>query len=87
MMVDKHTTRHSGASRSEEPGTQGQPRSSVTPGVPDRAPRVRNDEVGAIVGLLATVPDPEIPCVSVVELGIVREVHADRVVITPTYTG
>ncbi|MDT9599967.1 1,2-phenylacetyl-CoA epoxidase subunit PaaD [Sphingosinicella rhizophila] len=39
--------------------------------------------------VLADVPDPEIPVVSVVDLGIVREVDADggRVVITPTYTG
>ena len=36
---------------------------------------------------LGEVPDPEIPVVSVVDLGIVREVHAGRVVITPTYTG
>ncbi|HEX8535201.1 MAG TPA: 1,2-phenylacetyl-CoA epoxidase subunit PaaD [Allosphingosinicella sp.] len=37
--------------------------------------------------VLESVPDPEIPVVSVVDLGIVREVTADRVVITPTYTG
>jgi ring-1,2-phenylacetyl-CoA epoxidase subunit PaaD len=37
--------------------------------------------------ILALVPDPEIPCVSVLDLGIVREIRADRVVITPTYTG
>jgi ring-1,2-phenylacetyl-CoA epoxidase subunit PaaD len=37
--------------------------------------------------ILAAVPDPEIPCVSVLDLGIVREVKPDRVVITPTYTG
>lgn len=40
--------------------------------------------------LLADVPDPEIPVVNIVELGIVRDVvfgeHA-HVVITPTYTG
>lgn len=40
---------------------------------------------------LAEVMDPEIPVVSVVDLGIVREVRADErgieVVITPTYTG
>jgi ring-1,2-phenylacetyl-CoA epoxidase subunit PaaD len=40
-----------------------------------------------IRAILADVPDPEIPAVSVLDLGIVREVHADRVVITPTYTG
>jgi ring-1,2-phenylacetyl-CoA epoxidase subunit PaaD len=44
----------------------------------------RKDDVLAV---LARVPDPEVPCISVVELGIVREVRADAVVITPTYTG
>lgn len=47
------------------------------------------DEAFAIVG---TVPDPEVPVISVVELGIVRalEVAADggvSVTITPTYSG
>jgi ring-1,2-phenylacetyl-CoA epoxidase subunit PaaD len=37
--------------------------------------------------VLETVPDPEIPVVSVVDLGIVRDVTPDRVRITPTYTG
>jgi ring-1,2-phenylacetyl-CoA epoxidase subunit PaaD len=37
--------------------------------------------------ILSRVPDPEIPCVSVVDLGIVRDVRDDAVVITPTYTG
>ncbi|HRQ46320.1 MAG TPA: phenylacetate-CoA oxygenase subunit PaaJ, partial [Rhodocyclaceae bacterium] len=42
--------------------------------------------------VLEAVPDPEIPIVSVIELGIVREVDvaADgqlRVVVTPTYSG
>lgn len=37
--------------------------------------------------ILASVPDPEIPCVSVVDLGIVREVSLTAVTITPTYTG
>lgn len=44
----------------------------------------RKDDVLAV---LARVPDPEVPCISVVDLGIVREVRADAVVITPTYTG
>ncbi len=43
--------------------------------------------VQAIARVLANVPDPEIPAVSVIDLGIVREIHANRVVITPTYTG
>lgn len=41
--------------------------------------------------LLAGVPDPELPAVSVVDLGIVREVRRDGerlvVTITPTYSG
>ena len=37
--------------------------------------------------ILAHVPDPEIPCVSVVDLGIVRDVTDDAVITTPTYTG
>ncbi len=41
--------------------------------------------------VLDSVPDPEVPVVSVVELGIVRELHcrADgiTVVVTPTYSG
>jgi ring-1,2-phenylacetyl-CoA epoxidase subunit PaaD len=41
---------------------------------------------------LADVPDPEIPAISVVDLGIVRDVTSDgeggvRVTITPTYSG
>jgi ring-1,2-phenylacetyl-CoA epoxidase subunit PaaD len=37
--------------------------------------------------VLRQVPDPEIPVVSVVDLGIVRAVTPDKVTITPTYTG
>jgi ring-1,2-phenylacetyl-CoA epoxidase subunit PaaD len=49
------------------------------------------DRVTAAWRALEAVPDPEVPVVSVVELGIVRELHADaegtRVVLTPTYSG
>lgn len=48
---------------------------------------VRQDETAPLWAVLAAVADPEIPVVSVVDLGIVRSVHPDRVVITPTYTG
>ena len=41
----------------------------------------------AIRAVLETVMDPEIPVVSVVDLGIVRGIEPDRVVITPTYSG
>jgi ring-1,2-phenylacetyl-CoA epoxidase subunit PaaD len=45
-----------------------------------------------IMAVLADVPDPEIPAISVVDLGIVRELvvgedDAQKVRITPTYTG
>ena len=44
-------------------------------------------DVESIWALLAEVPDPEIPAVSVVDLGIVRAVSDDKVTITPTYSG
>jgi ring-1,2-phenylacetyl-CoA epoxidase subunit PaaD len=43
-----------------------------------------------VLEILSHVPDPEIPCVSVVDLGIVREVREGSppaLVITSTYTG
>lgn len=45
------------------------------------------DDPARIWSVLESVADPEIPVLSVVDLGIVREVRPDRVVITPTYTG
>ncbi len=47
----------------------------------DRATRIR--------AVLAAVADPEIPAVSVLDLGIVREIDRDgrSVAITPTYSG
>jgi ring-1,2-phenylacetyl-CoA epoxidase subunit PaaD len=41
----------------------------------------------AIMAVLADVPDPEIPAVSVLDLGIVRGIEGDKVIITPTYSG
>ena len=41
----------------------------------------------AIRAVLATVMDPEIPVISVIDLGIIRDVTSDRVRITPTYSG
>ena len=43
----------------------------------------------AIMAVLETVPDPEIPVLSITDLGIVRGIKADppRVQISPTYTG
>ncbi|MDH6593125.1 ring-1,2-phenylacetyl-CoA epoxidase subunit PaaD [Variovorax sp. TBS-050B] len=47
--------------------------------------------VAAAWAVLHTVPDPEVPAVSVCDLGIVREViaHDDglEIVLTPTYSG
>lgn len=42
-----------------------------------------------VMAVLADVPDPEIPVISVIDLGIVREVGGDPIAvrITPTYTG
>ena len=45
----------------------------------------------AIWELLKTIPDPEIPAVSIVDLGIVRNVQFNnyqlKITITPTYSG
>ena len=53
------------------------------------AAAVAPDENSRLWEVLGSVPDPEIPLVSLVDLGIVREVDAQsgRVVLTPTYTG
>lgn len=45
-----------------------------------------------IMDILSTIPDPEVPVLSILDLGIVRDVLVDEkgsveVVITPTYTG
>ena len=47
----------------------------------------RLDATTPLWAVLAEVADPEIPVISVVDLGIVRSVEPDRVVSTPTYTG
>ena len=52
---------------------------------------MQNGNIKYIWELLNTVPDPEIPAISVVELGVIREVKfiEDSYVIsiTPTYSG
>lgn len=49
------------------------------------------DNAAGVWRLLESVMDPELPVLSVVDLGIVRTVHLEgtavEVVITPTYTG
>ncbi len=47
----------------------------------------RGDAVEGVWEVLRSVPDPEIPVISVVDLGIVRDVTPGSVIITPTYTG
>jgi ring-1,2-phenylacetyl-CoA epoxidase subunit PaaD len=53
------------------------------------AVRQKLDEEARLWSVLASVPDPEIPAVSLVDLGIVREADLAmrRVLLTPTYTG
>ena len=41
----------------------------------------------ALWQVVRSVPDPEIPVLSLVDLGIVRDVSPQWVAITPTYTG
>lgn len=44
-----------------------------------------------IFSLLSEIPDPEIPVINIVELGVIRDAKADdktvSIVITPTYSG
>jgi ring-1,2-phenylacetyl-CoA epoxidase subunit PaaD len=68
---------------------------SATVSDPQGVSRVTADAAAAearVWALLAGVPDPEIPVLSIIDLGIVREVRAGadgrlRVAITPTYSG
>lgn len=63
---------------------------AALPSVPERLPTVQE-----VWGWLADVADPEIPVISVTELGIVRDVALDDapggpvcvVTVTPTYSG
>ena len=54
-------------------------------------PDERRPAPATIMGWLDAVPDPEIPAISIVDLGIVRQVTWDsdnlEVTITPTYSG
>ena len=53
-------------------------------------PTTRANVIDDLWRILRTVPDPEIPVISIVDLGIVRDVIAGTnpvVVITPTYSG
>jgi ring-1,2-phenylacetyl-CoA epoxidase subunit PaaD len=52
---------------------------------------LREPALGAIWEMLGSIPDPEIPVISIVELGIVRNVARKDgevvVTVTPTYSG
>ena len=52
---------------------------------------MQNGKIDKIWELLNTVPDPEIPIISVVELGVIRDVifseNSYVISITPTYSG
>lgn len=54
-------------------------------------PAAAADALARAWAVLANVPDPEVPAVSLCDLGIVRDVRADaqglEVVLTPTYSG
>ena len=68
---------------------------SATASDPPSGSRVTAEAAAAeasVWALLAAVPDPEIPVLSIIDLGIVRAVRAGadgrlRVAITPTYSG
>lgn len=53
--------------------------------------KIKNDSEKRIWEILAEVYDPEIPVLTVIDLGIVREVNTDNnpveITITPTYSG
>jgi ring-1,2-phenylacetyl-CoA epoxidase subunit PaaD len=51
--------------------------------------KVATLDAAAILAVLDSVPDPEIPVLSILDLGIVRGVIDDppRVLVSPTYTG
>lgn len=60
--------------------------------VSDRPARPVNERDAAVWDVAATVTDPEIPVLSIAELGILRDAEAvgsdgARVTITPTYSG
>ena len=52
---------------------------------------VKETSINKILEILKTIPDPEIPAVSIVDLGIIRDVQCDddmfNITITPTYIG
>ena len=53
------------------------------------ATAVKDLDKAAIMAILENIPDPEIPVLTITDLGIVREIVTDppRVRVSPTYTG
>src|SRR6476646_6204206 len=53
------------------------------------ATAVKDLDKAAVMAVLESVPDPEIPVLTITDLGIVRGIAQDppRVLISPTYTG
>jgi ring-1,2-phenylacetyl-CoA epoxidase subunit PaaD len=45
------------------------------------------DVTDILWSVVSAVPDPEIPVLSITDLGIVRSVSREHIVITPTYSG
>jgi ring-1,2-phenylacetyl-CoA epoxidase subunit PaaD len=64
---------------------------AVSVSIDSMQPAADNAIEQAVWRLLNDVPDPEIPVLTVVDLGIIRYVHADEdrvtVGVSPTYTG
>ncbi len=64
---------------------------TIRENLPDlRNPRF-NDTEQQVWQRLEQIPDPEVPVITITELGVVRDIHWDgerlRITITPTYTG
>jgi ring-1,2-phenylacetyl-CoA epoxidase subunit PaaD len=52
---------------------------------------MQNGDINEIWKLLESVPDPEIPVISIIDLGVIREIKNNNnrleIIITPTYSG
>ena len=59
--------------------------------VPESGVRPNDEASARIWDIAATVPDPEVPALTIEDLGVLREARADggsaHVVLTPTYSG
>ena len=53
--------------------------------------KIVNEEIASIWNLIKEIPDPEIPVLTISDLGVIRKVEIEEdevlVTITPTYTG